>query len=236
MTAAALAFALAAPVRGAETVSYPSPDGFRITADYYRPAEPSALAILILPDPTEGRLAWTAIADSLARRGPHVLVADLRGTGQSVMQNGIRRDRARFSSREAQAAGLDAEAGLRYLRDLRATSIRAAAVVGSGVACEAIVRASRMWVDRTARVALSPVPGGSDLGSVEWKDPLLLIAGNKDVLGIEVSASVDWGQSGRELWLIDGIGRGVDLLRIRPDLVTTLKNWIERSLGRPSSS
>lgn len=220
------------PATGREAVSYSTPDGFRVTADYYRPDMPSARAILLLPDPKEGRGAWGAVADSLARLGYHVLVPDLRGTGESLLQNGIRRDRSRFSVSEGQAAGLDAEAALRYLRDLRATSIRAVALVGSGAGSEAVVRASRMWIDRTARVALSPVPGGPEIGSVEWDDPFLLIVGNKDVLGIEVSASVDWSRSGTECWLIDGIGRGVDLMRIRPDLVAALATWVDRTLGR----
>lgn len=220
------------PVLGGETIQYPTSDGFRITADYYRPEAPSARAILLLPDPKEGRAAWSAVADSLARRGFHILVADLRGTGESLFQNGIRRDRSRFAASEGVAAGLDAEAALRYLRDLRATSIRAVALIGSGDGTDAVLRASRMWVDRTARVALSPLPGGADIRSVEWKDPFLLIVGNKDVLGIEVSASVDWSRSGAECWLIDGIGRGIDLMRVRPDLVESLARWVDGALGR----
>ncbi len=133
LTAATAALLFVGPAGATpETVHYGTSDGFAVTADYYAPARPSARAVLILPGAKEGRSAWQGIADSLTAFGLHVLVPDLRGTGESALQRGIRRDRARFTNGELQAARLDAEAGLRYLRELPATTIHEAALVSPG--------------------------------------------------------------------------------------------------------
>jgi pimeloyl-ACP methyl ester carboxylesterase len=218
---------------GPETVHYTSSDGFSITADYYRPSKPSALGVLVLPGAKEGRQAWQAAADSLARRGLHVLVPDLRGTGESAIQRGLRRERARFVSGEVQAARLDAEAGLRYLRELPATTIHAAALVSSGDADLSSYGARHGIMDRIARVVISPISLDDRGEGTRNEDPLLVIVGTEDIVGIEASARLAAEDPKRECWLVDGAGRGVELLQIRLDLIPDLTGWIEGRIGSP---
>lgn len=218
---------------GPETVHYLSPDGFSITADYYRSAGPSALGILVLPDALEGRRVWEIAADSLARRGFHVLVPDLRGTGESAMQRGLRRERARFVGGEVQAARLDAEAGLRYLRELPATTIHHAALVSSGDADDASYAARLGIMDRIARVVVSPSSLGDGKEGSRNDAPLLVLVGTEDIVGIEASSRLVAEDPERECWLVEGAGRGAELLRVRLDLIPDLANWIEGRIGSP---
>jgi hypothetical protein len=232
--AAAAALLLAgAAIGAAAPIHYVTTDGFMITADYYAPSRPSATAAVILPDPKEGRLTWSAVANSLATAGLHVLVPDLRGTGESALQRGIRRDRARFSNGELQAARLDAEAGLRYLRELPATTIHEAALVSSGDADLSSYRSRPGIMDRVVRVIVSP-SSAEGMGLERGKaGPVLVVVGNGDVVGIEASARLVAEDPKRECWLVDGAGRGAELLRARPDLATLMVDWVGRMIGAP---
>jgi hypothetical protein len=223
--------AIAAP----EEVAYATSDAFRILASYYRPLARSATAIVILPDPKEGRAAWGAIADSLRAGGFHVLVPDLRGTAQSVMQRGVRRDRARFTRSEAANAGLDAEAALRYLGGLPDTGIRAFALIASGNAVMAVPGARKASSWRSSRILLSPSP---DEGSESWTEAmrsevgdLLVIVTSHDLNGIDVAATLIPEDGSKECWMIEGTDRGPGLLLARSDLVGPLARWIRASLS-----
>ena len=216
-----------------QEVSYPTADGFRIYATYYRPDLPSARAVLILPDAKEGRQRWSGVADSLCRAGFHVLVPDLRGTAESLYQRGIRRERARFSASELTLDGLDAQAGVRYLRELPATTIRAAALIGSGGAGTAVMRGRTGDLDQVARVLISPTPETWSEADSDLAGPLLIVVENDDILGLEAAASFVSRNRGEEFWLVDGMGRGAELLTARGDLIRLCITWIEHSLGVP---
>ncbi len=232
LAAATVGYLLVGPAGAApQTVHYGTSDGFAVTADYFAPALPSARAVLILPDTKEGRSAWLGIADSLVAAGLHVLVPDLRGTGGSALQRGIRRDRARFTNGELQAARLDAEAGLRYLRELPATTIHEAALVCSGDADVSSFRARPGIMDRIARVIVSPAWTQESGLRAAQAGSVLVVVGTGDIIGIEASARLAAEDPTRECWLIDGAGRGAELLRTRPDLIPLLADWIGRTIG-----
>jgi hypothetical protein len=225
--------ALAAP----EEVAYATSDAFRILASYYRPESRSTAAIVILPDPKEGRGAWGALAESLRTDGFHVLVPDLRGTGQSVVQRGVRRDRARFTRSEASNAGLDAEAALRYLVGLPDTGIGAVALIASGNAVMALpgTRNASTW--RSSRILISPSP---DEGSEPWTeamrseaDELLVIVTSHDLNGIDVAATLIPKDGSKECWIVEGTERGPALLLARSELLGPLSRWIRKSLSSP---
>jgi dienelactone hydrolase len=226
-----LALALLCGSASAESVpvSYASPDGFRIFAHYYRPDSASARAVVLLPDPAEGKERWTAVADSLRARGFHVLVPDLRGTGESATQRGLRRDRATFSRRERHD-GIDARAALQYLRDLPATTIRAAAIVGSGEAAACALEARRADLPRVSCALVSPRT--IEDGGVEPvpEIPTMVMIGRDDVLGLEAALRLTRVESTVETWLVDAAQAGSELLQSRLDLVDAWSHWIAHSL------
>ncbi|MFB3910300.1 MAG: hypothetical protein ACE15D_18075 [Candidatus Eisenbacteria bacterium] len=230
----AFVLTLAIPARARpaepETVAYTTADGFRVVARYYRPAAPASFAAVILPDPAEGKEAWSFLADTLLALGYHVLVPDLRGTGESALRRGVRRDRSRFTAAEIADAGLDAAAALHYFRDLPATSIRGVAWIGSGAGNAALLHADLGGPERAVRILVSPRIEDTEVSPLRSEGPLLVVVENDDLPGIEASASLVPGHTDRRCWLIEGVGRGAELLRSRGDWISTLTSWIERSL------
>ena len=215
-------------------VTYSTPDGFRVLADYYRPETASDRAVVILPDPKEGREPWGPIADSLRARGYHVLVPDLRGAGESQFQRGIRHDRHHFSEGELAAASIDGQSAVRYLRNLPGSTVRRVAMIGSGEGAPSVLAVPSRGLDGFARILVSPLP--AVVARPIPPDPngspsLLIIVGGDDVLGIEAAAGLIPNDSTKECWLLDGPGRGSDLLRARIDLFPALLARIDRSLG-----
>jgi pimeloyl-ACP methyl ester carboxylesterase len=218
-------------------VAYASPDAFRILASYYRPDSASTGGVVILPDPKEGRGAWVAVAESLRTAGFHVLVPDLRGTGQSFSQRGVRRDRARFTRGETAAAGLDAEAAMRYLRDLPDTGIRAVVLIGSGKGASSVFGGRKIAFERFGRILVSPgaAEEGEDWAGAIAEQPgeLLVIVTNHDLTGVDVAASLIPKDGSKECWMVEGSERGPDLFRSRSDLLAPLVQWIRGSLESP---
>lgn len=240
---AAAAVALLASLAGQvaiatpQEVVYGSSDAFRVLASYYRPDLESTAAIVILPDSKEGRVAWSAVAESLRAGGFHVLVPDLRGTFQSSTQRGVRRDRARFTRSEVANAGLDADAALRYLGGLPDTGIRGVAILASGDAVMAIpgARSASSW--RLSRVLISPSP---EADSESWLqamrregDDLLVIVTSHDLNGIDVAARLIPKDGAKECWMVETTERGPGLLKARLDLMAPLSRWIRASTSSP---
>jgi pimeloyl-ACP methyl ester carboxylesterase len=240
MTAAALLLAVVSP-RGiasgtSEEVAYATPDAFRVLATYYRPDSGSTGAIVILPDPQEGRAMWGALAESLRTTGFHVLVADLRGAGQSVVQRGVRRERSRFTRSEIANAGLDAEAARRYLLELPDTKIRSIALLASGSGAMAAFRGRNAAEEMSCRVLISPSPDEDtdwDGARPGGEGDLLVIVTNHDLVGIDAAAALVPKDGSRECWMVDGTDRGAALFAARSDLVHPLIRWIRESLAFP---
>ncbi len=216
-------------------VAYDTPDGFRVLADYYRPDTASSGAVLILPDPSEGKGAWSAVADSVRAAGYHVLVPDLRGTGGSVNQRGVRRDRARFTRTEMANGKLDARAGMDYLRNLPTTAIRDVVLVGSGKGAASLPGSRGDGFESVSYVLISPFPDQEGAGwtkkAREISGMMLIVVANDDLLGIDAAAAVAPDDPSRECWLIQGSGRGAELLGSRKDLIHVLIGWIRNSFA-----
>lgn len=225
----ALALPACSAAAASVPVSYVSSDGFRIFAHYYRPDSASARAVVLLPDPAEGKGPWAAAAESLCARGFHVLVPDLRGTGESSSQRGLRRDRRSFSRAERHD-GIDARAALRYLRDLPATTIRAVALVGSGEAALLALEARGTELARVSCTLVSP----RNLAAESWEPApdvaTMVLVAKDDVLGLEATLRLSRSESGVQTWLMDAAQHGVELLQARPDLLGPWSRWIDWSL------
>lgn len=216
---------------GRSDLNYFSLDGFRIYASYYRPPVASDRAAIIFPDPKEGRRDWDAIADTLRRHGIHVLVPELRGTGESIFQRGIRRDRARFSDTELTSTSPDAVPALRFIRQIPGATIRSIAMIGSGGGTPVALHPLPRGIYRGIRILISPrVARGERPDSVAARDPepRLTIVSRDDVLGIEAAAIWIGEDPLRPCWIVDAPGQGSGLMRTRLDLLEHLVRWMER--------
>jgi len=218
----------AAAPGGRLDVTYQSPDGYRIFASHYRHEGPAAGVVLLFPDPGEGRAAWSVLADSIRGRGLDVLVPELRGTGVSVFQRGIRRERSRTPMREDSETGLDAAAAMRYLRALPDGVAHPLVVIGSGEAASAVLG----WRDGTAAagwILLSPSIGGGrrpEEPTAGSSAKLLVLTSSGDIQGTESAAALLLRDREAECWIAEGTARGAELLAARADLLPDLLDWI----------
>ena len=69
-----------------------TPDGFELFVNYYAANESNAPLMILIHGMEEGRSVWEDMALALLDKGYHVLSYDLRGHGESVMQNGYKQD------------------------------------------------------------------------------------------------------------------------------------------------
>ncbi len=86
-------------------------------------------------------------------------------------------------------------------------------------------------MDRVVRVIVSPASTEESGLKAAPVGSILVVVGTGDIIGIEASAQLAGEDPKRECWLIEGTGRGADLLRARPDLVPLLADWIGRTIG-----
>jgi hypothetical protein len=193
----------------------------------YRPLEDASGAVLIVPAAGEQEEAWAATADSLRRSGFDVLMADDGGARGSAVSRTDYPD----------AAKMDARAALDSLRRLPGAIAVPVVLVGSGEGCLSVLTLRE--ADRESIVFVLVSPGGvwepraADARPALWGRPVLVIAGKDDLLSIEASAAILREAPQPECWIVDGRGRGAELLQSRPDLITRLTAWITRSAGAP---
>lgn len=202
---------------------------------YYRSSEESSRAVLIALGANESEEAWTPIADSLRQSGFHVLVMDPVVVEESAASRTTRRGEYDGRSARTGPSPMDAQAALCYLLDLPGLTVSEVALLGSGSGCSAVAEIHEIGSERFSLVLLSPRGDWRD-----WTDglpaglrgcPLLVIAATDDLLSIEASAAILREAPQQECWIVDGRGRGVEILGSRPDLVSHVIAWITRSIG-----
>jgi hypothetical protein len=130
---------------------------------------------------------------------------------------------------------IDVPSALRYLRELPGVTEPEVAFVGSGLGCFEVIDSRRIDFEGFSCVFLSPRgdwldwTDGAPSGVADW--PVLVIATADDLLSLEATAAILNEAPQRECWVVDGSGRGVELLRSRPDLASRMAAWILRSGG-----
>jgi hypothetical protein len=204
-------------------------------AFYYRPTAASSRAVLIAPNIDESKESWVLLADSLRGSGFHVLVTDAGVAEEHAASRMARHNRSDPGQPGEDAVAIDVPFALRYLRDLQGVRVSEIAFVGSGSGCSAILVSPRIDFERVCYVLLSPRGdwrGWTDVAPAGLADsPILVIAAKDDLLSLEASAAILREVPQQECWIVDGRGRGVELLRSRTDLVSHIAAWIVRSGG-----
>ena len=236
LLAAAVSLFLAAGIAAAREAGTngAAADGTRPPFSCYRPLLNSSRAVLIAYGTDESAEAWAPIADSLQRSGFHVLVVDLGGAEVNATTRAARRDR---NGQRATDVGpvMDGQTALWYLRDLPDAKVQEVTLVGSGSGCSAFLGIPEIDCERFSLVLVSPRGDWQDwkrrTRSGRWDYPILVVATKDDLLSIEASAAILQEVPQQECWVVDGRGRGAELLRSRPDLVSRLTAWIARSVS-----
>lgn len=200
-----------------EVVRYEVPGGPTLLADFYRPAEASSKAVVLLPGAGEQRASFGPLADRLQARNWLVLVPDGVGPAPADLPLLVRAIRA---SEE-------------YLRRAGGDSLRTLILGGSGLgAAEMLAVAATPGASAAqALLLLSPeleVAGlRVDSLSTPPRLPLLLLDARDD-LSAGLVRRLYLGLPGSVLWEIDGAGAGTALLARQRSLAPELAEWCDR--------
>ena len=127
-----------------EHLTLSSKDGYQIAATLSQPDKSPAVAsgVVLLHMYRQDRESWQPLVDVLVARGITTLAIDLRGHGQSLIAPDGSDDSKKVLERDSgffNTMYLDAEAGLRYLRDKLLIKQNRTALIGASVGCSVAI-------------------------------------------------------------------------------------------------
>jgi alpha-beta hydrolase superfamily lysophospholipase len=215
-----------------QSVPYPGADGTSVSAEYHRPPSPSSSGVVLFPAIGDSAEPWRPLADSLAARGYHVLLALLR-EGERPGLESTRRARGAPSPKED--VWRDALSAARTLRERAGDSLSVLVWGGAELgAAAAVVAASRDTRAPSGLLLLSPP---SDLAGIPIAP--ILVGLSRPVVVLSSRDDESSGDAARQiyiatssicrLWECDGAARGARLLKRRPYLAADLVEWIART-------
>jgi len=169
-----------------ERVTYPSPDGVQIVADYYPPKtseEHSAPVVILLHQYPSTRGSWAPLVPPFHEAGYAVLAPDLRGHGESIEPKSMNLEEGRKgqSPKHYRAAYQDVLGAYDWLRGRKEADLSRFALIGSSIGSSiALDYAAR---DKSVDVVVCLSPGPNYFGVDSRRDlasygkrPVLLIS------------------------------------------------------------
>ena len=171
-------------------VTYKTPDGVRIVADYYLPktkAGRHAPVVILLHQYPSTRSSWKPIVPRFHRAGYAVLAPDLRGHGESVKPKEMNLEKGRKdqSPEHYRAAYQDLLGAYEWLRNRKEVDRSRFALIGASIGSSvALDYAAR---DRSVDVVVCLSPGTDYFGVDSKRDvkrcanrPVLLVSPEKE--------------------------------------------------------
>lgn len=228
-TALALLAGLLGPPHGeaaaTEAVQLRASDGTTIGATLYPSPRGPAPAIVLVHMLTRTRDDWRPLAERLQAAGATCLAIDLRGHGSSG-----------GSATPSAAMALDVQAAVTWLGTRPEVASGVVGLVGASFGATPAMLAAGESPAVKAVALLSPSADYRgvrlDAGVRKYgARPLLLVASIEDPYALRTVRALTEGEAaGRELRLSTVPAHGARLLDRDPDLVTTLVDWLRRSL------
>ena len=227
--AVALAWAACGGValEAAETIALRASDGTTLSAVWHAPAR-TAPAVVLVHMLTRSHAEWDLAAQALNVSGFGVLALDLRGHGDSA-----------GNSSALGPMQQDVQAGVDWLKTRSDVVANRLGIAGAslGAALAPLVAA----IDPAVRSIALLSPSGEYRGLrceasmrkfTERAGAVMLVASTGDPYALRTAHHFEaMGTGPRDLRIVDGTNaHGTALLAIRPDLVTSLVDWFQRSL------
>ena len=214
-------------LEAAETIALRASDGTSLSAVWHAPAR-TAPAVVLVHMLTRSHAEWDLAAQALNVSGFGVLALDLRGHGASA-----------GNSSALGAMQQDVQAGLDWLKTRPEVIANRLGIAGAslGAALAPMVAA----IDPAVRSIALLSPSGEYRGLrceasmrkfTERAGAVMLVASTGDPYALRTAHHFEaLGTGPRDLRIVDGTNaHGTALLAIRPDLVTSLVDWFQRSL------
>ncbi|VVB99623.1 2-succinyl-6-hydroxy-2,4-cyclohexadiene-1-carboxylate synthase [uncultured archaeon] len=207
-----------------EKVSFTTEDGFTIAGNLYRGGKN---AVVLLPQFTLDRSSFSGLAKKLNNANFTVLALDLRGHGESLDQNGTKRNYQSFSGQDFRNMQKDVKAANKYLGQQGFTLY---AIVGSSIGANTAVTFASQDISVQKIVLLSP---GLDFKGIETESPArmvkakaLIVASSEDDYSFASGKTLQEKISGAEFLGLQGAGHGTNMFS-----GTSLEDDIVKWLG-----
>jgi len=241
---AALILLLAADARAAVTgtpVALKAADGTKLAATYYADEKPGP-GILLLHQCNKDRSSWNGLAESLARRGFHVLTMDYRGFGESAGKRFTELTPEETTKTINDLFPADVDVAYDYLRAQPGVQ----GVVGAGGASCGVnqsIQLSRRHPEVKSLVLLS---GNTDATGRKYlrgksSPPLMIAAADDDGGVVDMMAWIDAssGNPANRFVEYKTGGHGTNMFPPHPELPGEIVTWYEATLsgkGKPAST
>jgi pimeloyl-ACP methyl ester carboxylesterase len=166
-----------------EYLTLSAEDGYQIAATLSQPDKNPAVTsgVVLLHMYRQSMESWQPLTDTLVARGITTLAIDLRGHGQSLIAPDGSDDSKKVIERDSgffNTMYLDAEAGLRYLRDKLLIKQNRTALIGASVGCSVAIHTA-IKNSVAAVVVMTPGKNYLDIPTIDhiknWKTTPLFI-------------------------------------------------------------
>lgn len=211
----------------AEEVNFETTDGFSIYGTFY---PGGGKAIILLHMLSRERSTWNSFAEKLNENGYTVLSIDLRGHGQSVIQNGVTRTFSQFSDYDFQSMVMDVQAAKDFLVSRDSSEI---GLVGASIGANVALRHAAIEGNTEAvRVLVLLSPGlvyrGVSTTDVigEYTNPILIVASEDDSQSISASRELyELSPAPKEIKIYTNAGHGTNMFP-GTDLDSLIIQWL----------
>lgn len=196
-----------------QSISFTTDDGFIIHGSYYEGSEKGLILLHMLGKDKE---SWDGFIPTLSKLNYTVLAIDLRGHGESVVQNGISRTWNEFSDDDFASMKKDVAAAKTFLESRGKTKF---AIIGASIGANVALNYSAGDDDIRTVILLSPGFNYRGVDAQEtiknYTQPVLLITTEGDTYSADTSKYMYFYAPGKKaLSLFNGNAHGTDMLTI----------------------
>ncbi|MBI2578853.1 MAG: alpha/beta hydrolase [Candidatus Aenigmarchaeota archaeon] len=197
----------------AEAVSFTTGDGFAIHGNYYEGSEKGLILLHMLGSSKE---SWNGLVPALSKLNYTVLAVDMRGHGESVVQNGAKITWNDFSEDDFASMKKDVAAAKAFLESRGKTRF---AVIGASIGANIALNYSAGDDDIRTVILLSPGFNYRGVDAQEtiknYTSPVLFITTEGDAYSADSSKYMYFYAPGKKaLSLFNGNAHGTDMLTI----------------------
>ena len=212
-------------------------DGFVLHCSHYRANESNSPLVMLIHGMRENRWAWSidrSLPEELQARGYHVVTLDLRGHGDSYIQNGKKRAYDALQEDDYAHMVSDVAAVKEYVDQYKPYD-RRVCMIGASLGANIALNLAVNDQDVRSLVLLSPgfeyaVETTPERMEDYGNRSAMLMASDEDDYSAKCAYMMDKKARGRsDLNLFPGMLHGT-LLLSNPEFHDTLYDWLERTL------
>ena len=212
-----------------QKINFKTSDGVTIAANWFAAIKSKKGAILLHMRPAT-KESWNKFAIKLNEAGFSALAIDLRGHGESIIQNGKRIDYKNFPDGSHADCTKDVDAAIQWLKERGIDDI---AVIGGSIGANLAIDAMARYAEIKKGVAISPgleylgVPTDNKISSLKKDQKIFLIASEDDRYSYESVLKLEKINSSAKTKLYEDAGHAMNIFAEHPELIDEIIQWLK---------